>query len=147
MARREKLFVREVRFTCDDRSTIKGPGEAGGILRDAGAHDCEVEQFWTMTLDARHRVKRLILTSVGTVDASLVHPREIFLPALEDRAAAVLVAHNHPSGCTRPSSDDLELTRRLERGGELLGIHLLDHLIMTKDEILSLREHGWVIND
>ena len=81
--------------------------------------------------------------SVGTLNASLVHPREVFRPAVTLQAAALVVAHNHPSGCARPSGDDLELTRRLARCGGLLGIELLDHLIVGDGEVASIREQGW----
>ena len=94
-------------------------------------------------LDARHAMLALRTVSVGTLDASLVHPREVFRPAVGLQAAAVVLAHNHPSGCPRPSGDDLELTRRLIRCGRLLGIELLDHLVVGDREVVSIRETGW----
>jgi DNA repair protein RadC len=81
--------------------------------------------------------------SVGSLNASLVHPREVYKPAVALGMAAVIAAHNHPSGCARPSADDLELTARLDRCGQLLGIELLDHIIVGHAEMVSLRQHGW----
>ncbi len=101
------------------------------------------ERFLALYLDTRHRVRGIETVSIGTLNASLVHPREVFKNAIGMSAAAVIVAHNHPSGCARPSRDDLKLTARLDRCGEILGISLLDHLVAGDAEIISIREHGW----
>lgn len=101
------------------------------------------ERFLALYLDTRHRVLAVETVSIGSLNASLVHPREVFQPAVAMAAAALVVAHNHPSGCPSPSADDLELTARLDGCGELLGIALLDHLVVGDDEIVSIREHGW----
>jgi DNA repair protein RadC len=84
--------------------------------------------------------------SIGSLNASLVHPREVFKQAVVGSAAALVVAHNHPSGCAQPSGDDLDLTCRLDRCGELLGISLLDHLVVGEQEIVSIREYGWPVS-
>lgn len=124
------------------RLLVRGPADVAGLL--AGElRGRDREHFLGLYLDARHRVAAVRTVSVGTLDASLVHPREVFLPAVGMQAAAVIVAHNHPSGCARPSGDDLELTRRLARCGGLLGIELLDHLVVGDEEIISIREYGW----
>lgn len=121
---------------------VRGPGDLAGLLtRELGGLDRE--HFLGLYLDARHRVVAVRTVSVGTLNASLVHPREVFRPAVALQAAAVIVAHNHPSGCARPSGDDLELTRRLTRCGSLLGIELLDHLVVGDGAVVSIREHGW----
>ncbi len=106
-------------------------------LRDAAA-----EQFHTVLLDSRHRVIRSVLTSQGTLTASLVHPREVFRPALREAAAALVLVHNHPSGDPSPSPEDREITRRLARAGALLGIPVLDHVIVADRGFASLREEG-----
>jgi DNA repair protein RadC len=108
-------------------------------LRDA-AH----ERFLVVLLDGRHRVQREVLASQGTLTASLVHPREVFRPALQEGAAAVVVVHNHPSGDPTPSREDREVTRRLARAGALLGIPLLDHVVVAEQGYVSLREEGWL---
>jgi DNA repair protein RadC len=121
---------------------VRGPGDLAALLdRELGGLDRE--HFLGLYLDARHRVVAVRTVSIGTLNASLVHPREVFRPAVALQAAAVIVAHNHPSGCARPSGDDLELTRRLARCGSLLGIELLDHLVVGDGELVSIREHGW----
>lgn len=94
-------------------------------------------------LDARGNVVHRETVSIGTATASLVHPREVFAPAIERRAVSVLVAHNHPSGDPTPSRDDREATARLRAAGELLGIELLDHLILVPGGLFSFREAGW----
>jgi len=99
------------------------------------------ERFLALYLDTRHRVRGVETVSVGTLNASLVHPREVFKNAIGMSAAAVIVAHNHPSGDPRPSTDDLELTARLDRCGKILGISLLDHLVVGDVEIVSIREY------
>lgn len=106
-------------------------------LRDA-AH----EQFLVVLLDGRHRVLRSEPVSRGTLTASLVHPREVFRPAIRDAAAAVVLVHNHPSGDPTPSREDREITARLVRAGEILGIRVLDHVVVAEGGYRSLREDG-----
>ena len=88
------------------------------------------ETFHVLLLDARHRLQGRVRVSEGTLSTSLVHPREVFGPALRGGAAAVIVAHNHPSGDPRPSAEDVSVTRRLQETGRLVGIPLLDHVVI-----------------
>jgi DNA repair protein RadC len=99
-----------------------------------------VEQFGVMLLDTKHRVLRTTLLSVGTLDASIVHPREVFRAAASGGASAIVVFHNHPSGDPTPSGDDIALTKRLIHAGELMGITVLDHVIVAENAFVSLRE-------
>ena len=108
----------------------------------ARLRDAKTEEFHIVLLDARHRVLRSVLTSQGTLTASLVHPREVFRPALREAAAALVLVHNHPSGDPTPSGEDRELTRRLARAGALLGVPVLDHVIVADRGYASLREQG-----
>jgi DNA repair protein RadC len=101
------------------------------------------ERFKALYLDTRRRLIASRVVSVGTLDASLVHPREVFRPAIELSASAVLVAHNHPSGDPDPSPDDLALTSRLDRAARLLGFRLVDHLIIAGQDWVSLRERQY----
>ncbi|MFZ2969993.1 MAG: JAB domain-containing protein [Minisyncoccia bacterium] len=80
--------------------------------------------------------------SVGSLNASIVHPREVFSEAIKNKAASVIFAHNHPSGDTEPSEDDLEITKRLIEAGKILGIEIIDHIIVTKNGFLSFKEKG-----
>jgi DNA repair protein RadC len=101
-----------------------------------------VEQFGLMMLDTKHRLIRTAVVSVGTLDSSPAHPREIFREAASACAAAIVLFHNHPSGDPLPSRDDVELTRRLVQAGEIMGIDVIDHLILADTRYFSFREAG-----
>jgi DNA repair protein RadC len=101
-----------------------------------------VEHFGIVLLDTKHRVLRTTIMTVGTVDASIVHPREIFREAASAGAAAIVLFHNHPSGDPEPSQDDVTLTRRLVAAGVLMGIDVVDHVILADARYCSLREKG-----
>ena len=101
-----------------------------------------VEHFGIVLLDTKHRVLRTTIMTVGTVDASIVHPREIFREAASAGAAAIVLFHNHPSGDPEPSQDDVALTRRLVAAGVLMGIDVVDHVILADARYCSLREKG-----
>lgn len=98
------------------------------------------EQLRGLYLSSRYEVIHEETISIGSLTASIIHPREVFSPALEHGAAAVIIAHNHPSGVCEPTDDDLAATSQLARAGEMLGIALLDHLIIAKDEFMSVME-------
>jgi DNA repair protein RadC len=99
------------------------------------------EYFVCLTLDGGQRqIARRVIT-IGTLDSVLAHPREVFADAIADRAASVVVAHNHPSGEVAPSQKDITLTQQLAAAGQLVGITLHDHLILTKTEVFSFRQH------
>jgi DNA repair protein RadC len=102
------------------------------------------ERFVVVLLDGRHRVIGEEMVSQGTLTASLVHPREVFRPALRASAAAVILVHNHPSGDPAPSAEDRVVTERLARAGEILGIRVLDHLVIAERGFVSLREEGTI---
>jgi DNA repair protein RadC len=108
------------------------------LLPEHGAHP--VERFGVMLLDVRNRLLSTRLISVGSLDASVAHPREIFREALVAGAAAVVVFHNHPSGDVTPSKDDIELTERLRRAGDVVGVELIDHLILADAQYCSMKE-------
>jgi len=100
----------------------------------------EQETFWSLLLDGKQRLRRLVPVTMGTLTASLVHPREVFRSAVREAAAALIVAHNHPSGDPEPSAEDLAVTERLKHAGDVLGIPLQDHVILGDDGYVSLRE-------
>ena len=100
------------------------------------------EHFVALFLNTRNSLLGWREISKGTLNANLVHPRETFLPAVQLMAAAIIVAHNHPSGVTDPSKEDIEMTKRLQEAGKLLGIELVDHLIVSEDNFTSLKEQG-----
>jgi DNA repair protein RadC len=100
------------------------------------------ERFLALLLDGRHRMLRQEVVSQGTLTASLVHPREVFRAALRESAAALILVHNHPSGDPTPSPEDREVTARLVRAGEILGVRVLDHVVVAERGYCSLREQG-----
>lgn len=104
--------------------------------------DLEVERFHVFCLDARHRLRRAQVVSIGTLTASLVHPREVFRVAVREAAAAILLAHNHPSGDPTPSAEDAAVTTRLSDVGRIVGIRVLDHVIVAAGGYYSFREAG-----
>jgi DNA repair protein RadC len=99
-----------------------------------------VERFGVMLLDTRHRLLMTRIVSVGSLDASLAHPREVFREALVANAAALVAFHSHPSGDPSPSRDDIVLTRRLKAAGEIVGVDLADHIILTERSYFSMKE-------
>ncbi len=101
------------------------------------------EHFWALALSTKNRLLRMVEVSVGSLNASIVHPRELFKEAVRMSAASIVVVHNHPSGDPTPSGADLQLTRRLARAGEVLGIELLDHVVIGDGGAhVSLRDMG-----
>ncbi|MBI5209670.1 MAG: DNA repair protein RadC [Elusimicrobia bacterium] len=127
-------------LSCDEGLGVEDPGRVWELLH--AVRSSRKEHFVALYLDGRNRLLHQETVSVGTLTASLVHPREVFGPAVERRAAAVIVAHNHPSGELRPSPEDLETTRRLAQAGRILGLPLLDHVIVTERGHLSFRREG-----
>jgi DNA repair protein RadC len=111
--------------------------------KDAMAHlqdlrTAKKEHFVVMYLNARNQLVHKETISIGTLDANLVHPREVFKPAIDHLAASIIVAHNHPSGGAEPSAADIELTKRLKEAGKLLGIEIIDHIIMTNGSFICV---------
>lgn len=98
--------------------------------------------FLCLHLDGKNRIVCVDLVSIGSLNQSLVHPREVFKTALLSNAAAVLLIHQHPTGDPAPSTEDIAITRRLREAGEILGLKVLDHIIIGQDEYLSFVERG-----
>lgn len=125
-------------FEVSERPVIDSPElavEQLGYIRDKKQEYCVC-----LTLDGANRLIENRIITIGTLTNSLIHPREIFADAITDRAASIIIAHNHPSGDPSPSDADIAVTTRIKEAGELLGIDLLDHLIVSKDEFASILE-------
>jgi len=123
------------RFTKQSAPLIDSPEKAAeqvNFIRDK-----KQEYFVMLTLDGARRLINCRTITIGTLMTSLVHPREVFSPAIEDRAASIIIAHNHPSGCLDISEQDKDVTKRMRLAGELLGIRLDDHLIVAGDGFVS----------
>jgi DNA repair protein RadC len=123
-------------FEVSERPIIDSPEKAVEQLSDI--RDKKQEYFVCLTLDGANRLIAKRIITIGTLTASLVHPREVFAEAITDRAASIIVAHNHPSGTLTASSADSEVTQRLEEAGVVLGIKLVDHLIVSSSGHLSI---------
>lgn len=118
---------------------ITDPAQAAALLRawpiEGGTlEDSAVERFYVICLDAKHRIRAIAPLTIGTLDATLVHARDVYRAAIHANAAAVIVAHNHPSGDPMPSPHDYDLTERLRQAGEVIGIKFLDHIIIGHDD-------------
>jgi DNA repair protein RadC len=127
-------------------TAIRGPADVFAHFHPSlrlAAH----EKFIALLLDGRQRVLREHVVSQGTLTASLVHPREVFRPALREPAAALILVHNHPSGDPTPSPEDREVTQRLVRAGDLLGVKVLDHVVVAERGYCSLKEDGGLAAD
>lgn len=135
-----EVAVRDVGRSARIATSIQRPLEVVEFLRRVVRDDAR-EHFVALYLDGRHRPIAHQVVSIGTASASLVHPREVFQPAILVGACAVIVAHNHPSGDPSPSLEDREITQRLAQAGALLGISLLDSVVFTRTgEFVALRE-------
>ena len=100
------------------------------------------EHFVLLSLDTRLQLIKINDISLGTINSTVVHPREVFKTAIDNLAASVIIAHNHPSGDSEPSPEDIALTRRLIDSANILGINMLDHIIVTKDSFVSLKSNN-----
>jgi len=104
--------------------------------------DRKQEHFLSITINGANEVINVRVVSIGLVDRSPVHPREVFADAVADRASGIIVAHNHPTGCLEPSAADVEATRQLRQAGEIVGIQLLDHIVFNRNSYFSFLEAG-----
>lgn len=124
------------------RKTVHAPADAASIAAKY-LEGQDREHFIVLLLDTKHHVNAIHTVAIGTLNETLVHPREVFKAALLANAAAMIVAHNHPSGDVSPSQEDLALTQRLRQAGDLLGVPVLDHLIIGEAGVYcSLKERG-----
>ena len=120
---------------------VKTPDEVTALVRSR-LKGKKKEHFLALLLDTRNQLIKVAEISVGSLDASIVHPREVFKEAISASAASVIFAHNHPSGDPEASDDDIRLTKRLAESGEIVGIDVLDHIIIGDKNYLSLKREG-----
>ena len=124
---------------------MKSPADVGHhlrkLLKKEDRLSREKEHFWIIILNTRNRIRFVELVSLGTMNSSLVHPREVYRRAIKGGASALIIAHSHPSGDCEPSEDDITLTRRLMEAGKIIGIEILDHIIIG-NTTLSFKEKG-----
>ena len=135
-------MVKESSFLYQTRK-ILSPSDAYEMIKDQ-LQDLDREQFIIACLNTKNEPTNISVIAMGTLNKAIVHPREVFKTAILSNAASIMAFHNHPSGDTTPSQQDLQLTTRLYEAGELLGIKLLDHLIIGDGSFTSLKEKGYL---
>ena len=135
-------MVKESSFLYQTR-TISSPKDAYEMIKEQ-LEGLDREQFIIACLNTKNEPTNISVVSVGTLNKAIVHPREVFKTAILSNAASIMAFHNHPSGETTPSQQDIQLTQRLVEAGELLGIKLLDHLIIGDGTFTSLKEKGYL---
>ena len=137
IGKRGKLELEQKKYDIKNpQAVIKA---VGALIKDKAK-----EHFKLIILDSRNKILTITNVSVGTLNANLAHPREIFKDAISHNAAAVILCHNHPSGDPEPSEDDLKITKQLVEAGKILGIDVLDHIIITKDKFLSFKDKSLI---
>lgn len=135
-------MVKESSFLYQTR-TISSPKDAYEMIKEQ-LEGLDREQFIIACLNTKNEPTNISVVAVGTLNKAIVHPREVFKTAILSNAASIIAFHNHPSGETTPSQQDIQLTNRLYEAGELLGIKLLDHLIIGDGTFTSLKEKGYL---
>lgn len=138
-----ELGRRLAAHTEEARPVIHTPEDAAHLLLPE-LREAQKEHFKSLLLDTKNRVVKMVTVSVGSLDASIVHPREVFKDAIAASAAGVIVAHNHPSGDPTPSPEDRQVTTRLVEAGKVLGIEVMDHMVIGDGRWVSLKRLGWM---
>lgn len=123
--------------------TLSSPKDVAKIAQSI-LRDKKKEHLLIFPLSPRNRIAKESIISIGTLDASLVHPREVFQEAISRNAAQIILAHNHPSGDPEPSEEDIKITKCLVKAGKIIGIEIIDHIIVTKDIFLSLKDEDLI---
>lgn len=137
-------LVRESTKIYDVSRQIKCPEDAYHMIEEIFHLSAKTkEHFGMLSLNVKNQVIGAHLLHVGTLNASIVHPRDVFQQALLNNAASLMIFHNHPSNNTTPSPEDIEVTKRLQEAGVIMGIELLDHLIVGEHTFTSLKERGY----
>ena len=129
------------------KQTVSNPRTVQEVLSKVLNSENEVdrmkEHFWVIGLSTRNAIQYIDLVSLGTLNASLVHPREVFRFSILKAVSSIILSHNHPSGDSEPSEEDLRITRRLVEAGKIIGIEVLDHIVIgSSDSFCSFKERG-----
>ncbi len=133
----KEIYVSNTAYNCSDEI-------ANSEIAERELKYSDREKFICIHLNIKNQIISYEVISIGSLNASIVHPREVFKAAILANAASVLFMHNHPSGNTEPSLDDIEITNRLCKAGGILGINILDHLIITTNDYLSFKQKGLI---
>ena len=138
-----KLGEKEIGEYREPGEKIKTTEDVYNLLKN-DFRDRKREHFKIISLDSRNKLINVDNVSVGTVDASLAHPREIFRPAIKNSAVNIILSHNHPSGDPKPSQSDIKITKDMKEAGKLIGIRVLDHIIITNNQTFSFRDKNYI---
>ncbi len=130
------------RLNSDPGSTIRSPPDVIQFIKHITLE--KQEHFLCISLNGAHEILNIRTVSVGTINRCIIHPREVYSDVLKERAAAIVLAHNHPSGNKNPSENDIEITQQLFEVSKILGVHLLDHIIVCPNSYFSFAENGLV---
>jgi len=133
------------RFLIKEEIKIKSSSDIVKIADDL--KNKKQEYFLTLTLDGAHNLIQKRVVFIGTLNQTLIHPREIFADAITDRAADIILVHNHPSGTLAPSKEDLLITKKLEEAGKIVGINVIEHIIISKTGYYSFQENNMLTKD
>lgn len=138
-----ELGRRVVQSRGPRRVQVRSPGDVASLVMES-MRGLDREQFRVILLDSKNRVLGIVTVAVGTLNASLVHPREVLKPGIEKSAASLVLVHNHPTGIASASDEDVRLTRRIVQAGRIVGIEILDHVIIGDGTYESMKETGQV---
>jgi DNA repair protein RadC len=141
-----ELGRRIARHKAEARPVLTSPEDAAEYMMDRLRYQLR-EHFVVLHLDTKNRLLGEEIVSIGSLDTSIAHPREIFKTALKRSAASIICLHNHPSGDPTPSYEDIEVTRRLVEAGKILGVEVLDHIIIGEQCFFSMKEKGWMLSN
>jgi len=135
--------VKETSGRYDVNKKIQCPNDIFNVAQNViRAGEYAEENLWLITLDTKNNITGIFTVSTGSLNGSIVHPREVFKRAVLQNAASIIICHNHPSGDPTPSQDDINITKRIYDAGKILGIELLDHIIIGDYKYTSLKERG-----
>lgn len=138
-----QLIKEESKLYNIDNIGINSPSDCSNIIKTVlDLESSAVEKFGILCLDTKNNVRGIHIISVGTLNSSLVHPREVFQRAILNNSNSIILFHNHPSGDPTPSSEDITMTKRIDEAGKILGISVLDHVITGDSRYVSLKERG-----
>lgn len=136
-----KVYVKKEQSLQIEKDVIKKPEQVFEVVKNF-LGEVDREHLIVIVLDVKNKINSISVASVGTLNSSIVHPREVFKTAILANGASIILAHNHPSGDTSPSKDDINITTRIKECGVLMGIELLDHVILGDEKFISLKNEG-----
>ena len=136
-----KVYVKKEQSLQIEKDVIKKPEQVFEVVKNF-LGEVDREHLIVIVLDVKNKINSISVASVGTLNSSIVHPREVFKTAILANGVSIILAHNHPSGDTSPSKDDINITTRIKECGLLMGIELLDHVILGDEKFISLKNEG-----